>query len=100
VVTVPDPAPTTPAPRVGASPAPRALVPFHHEDPSLWPYPRAPLDDRDDIAEPDTSALSYVDAFERRRQNGKNGAKQSKKDRVREREEIERSWNVPGDVSC
>jgi len=59
------------------------LVPFHHEDPSLWPYPRAPLDDRDDIVEldfADTSALSDVDAFERRRQNGKNGAKLSKMD--------------------
>jgi len=71
------------APPVGASPAPRAVVPFHHEDPSLWPYPRAPLDDRDDIVEldfADTSALSDVDAFERRRQNGKNGAKLSKMD--------------------
>jgi len=78
------------------------LVPFHHEDPSLWPYPRAPLDDRDDIVEldfADTSALSDVDAFERRRQNGKNGGKLSKKDRAREREEIERSWDVPGGVS-
>jgi hypothetical protein len=86
------------APRAGTSPAPRALVPFHAES-SLWPYPRAPLDDRDDIVEldfADTSALSDVDAFERRRQNGKNGAKMSKKDRAREREEIERSWDVPG----
>jgi len=64
-----------------------------------WPYL---LDDRDGIIEldfADTSALSDVDAFERRRQNGKNGAKLSKKDRVREREEIERSWDVPGDLS-
>ncbi|KAI0291021.1 hypothetical protein BC826DRAFT_1106186 [Russula brevipes] len=84
-----------PAPRIGTSPAPRPLVPFHAES-SLWPYPRAPLDDRDDIVEldfADTSALSDVDAFERRRrQNGKNGAKQSKKD-------IERSWDVPGDIT-
>jgi hypothetical protein len=73
-------------------------VPFH-EDSSLWPYPRAPLDDRDDIVEldfADTSALSDVDAFERRRLNGRNGAKHSKKDKAREREEIERSWDVPG----
>ena len=93
-------APAVPAPRVGTSPAPRILVPFHAES-SLWPYPRAPLDDRDDIVEldfADTSALSDVDAFERRRQNGKNGAKLSKKDRAREREEIERSWDVPGNV--
>ncbi|KAI0305213.1 Dcp1-like decapping family-domain-containing protein [Multifurca ochricompacta] len=91
--------PIVSAPRVGVSPAPRALVPFHEES-SLWPYPRAPLDDRDDIVEldfADTSALSDVDAFERRRQNGKNGAKFSKKDKAREREEIERSWDVPGD---
>ncbi|KAI0278324.1 hypothetical protein BC826DRAFT_658658 [Russula brevipes] len=93
VVAAPDPA--VPAPRIGTSPAPRPLVPFHAES-SLWPYPRAPLDDRDDIVEldfADTSALSDVDAFERRRrQNGKNGAKQSKKD-------IERSWDVPGDIT-
>ena len=68
----------------------------------LWPYPRAPLDDSDNIVEfdfADTSALSDIDAFERRRQNGKNGAKLSKKDRAREREEIERSWDVPGNVA-
>ncbi|KAI9462791.1 Dcp1-like decapping family-domain-containing protein [Lactarius psammicola] len=105
----PDPSPATvtavaaapsPAPRTGSSLAPRQLVPFH-EDSSLWPYPRAPLDDRDDIVEldfADTSALSDVDAFERQRQNGKNGAKHSKRDRAREREEIERSWDVPGDA--
>jgi hypothetical protein len=61
-----------------------------------------PLDDRDDIVEldfADTSALSDVDAFERRRQNNKN-AKLSKKDRAtREREEIERSWDVPGSAA-
>ena len=91
----------SPTPRIGSSPAPRALVPFHAES-SLWPYPRAPLDDRDDIVEldfADTSALSDVDAFERRRQNNKN-AKLSKKDRAtREREEIERSWDVPGSAA-
>jgi len=78
-------------------------VPFHHEDLSLWPYPRAPLDDRDDVVEldfTDMSALSDVDAFERRHQNGKTGAKLSKKDRASEREEIERSWDVPGDVTA
>lgn len=94
------PATAVPAPRIGSSPAPRALVPFHAES-SLWPYPRAPLDDRDDIVEldfADTSALSDVDAFERRRQNGRN-AKLSKKDRAREREEIERSWDTPGNVN-
>jgi len=61
-----------------------------------------PLDNRDDIVEldfADTSALSDVDAFERRRQNGKNGAKLTKKDRARERG-IERSWDVPGGVTA
>ena len=56
----------------------------------LWPYPRAPLDDRDDIVEidfVDTIVLGDVDAFECRRQNGKDGVKLSKKDRGREREE-------------
>ena len=109
IVVVDEPAPVVPAPRIGASPvprigaspAPRTLVPFHAES-SLWPYPRAPLDDRDDIVEldfADTSALSDVDAFERRRQNSKN-AKLSKKDRAtKEREEIERSWDVPGSAA-
>ena len=88
------------APSVGTSPAPRALVPFHEES-SLLPYPSARLDDRDDIIEldfADTSTLSNVDAFERRRQHGKNGAKLSTKDRAREREEIECLWDVPGNV--
>ncbi|KAF8480411.1 Dcp1-like decapping family-domain-containing protein, partial [Russula ochroleuca] len=92
-VVVDEPAPVVPGPRIGTSPAPRALVPFHEES-SLWPYPRAPLDDRDDIVEldfADTSALSDVDAFERQRQSGKK-AKLSKKER---RDEIERSWDVP-----
>ncbi|KAH9974710.1 hypothetical protein BGW80DRAFT_1302216 [Lactifluus volemus] len=109
VTDAPNSAPAAAAFRViggGTSPAPRPLVPFHHEDATLWPYPRAPLDDRDDIVEldfADTSALSDVDAFEQRRRNGKNGrggAKSSmttkkKKDREREREDIERSWDVP-----
>ena len=94
----PAPAATVPGPHIDTSPAPRALVRFHEES-FLCPYPRAPVDDRDDIVEldfADTSALSDVDAFERRRLNGRNGAKHSKKDRARERDEIERSWNVPG----
>ena len=32
----------------------------------------------------------------RQRLNGRNGAKHSKRDKAREREEIERSWDVPG----
>ena len=93
-VVVNEPTPVVSAPRIGSSPAPRALVPFHEES-SLWPYPRAPLDDRDDIVEldfADTSALSDVDAFEQRRQSSKK-AKLSRKDR---RDEIERSWDAPG----
>jgi len=60
----PAPAPAGPAFRVGLSRASHALVLFH-EDSSLWPYPRAPLNDRDNIVEldlADTSALSDVDA--------------------------------------
>jgi hypothetical protein len=56
----------------------------------LWPFPRAPLDDRDNIVKldfVDTSALGDVVPFERRRKNGKDGAKLSKKDQGREREE-------------
>ena len=101
VVTAVGPTSARLAPRVGASPAPRALVPFHHEDPSLWPYPRAaglPRRYRP-TRFADTSALSDVDVFERTRQNGKNGGKVLKKNRAREREEIERSWDVPGGVS-
>jgi len=97
-VPAPASAPTVSAPRLGTSPAPRALVPLH-EHSSPWPYPRAPLDDHDDIVEldfADTSALSDVDAFERRRLNSRNGAKHSKRDKAREREEAERSWGVPG----
>ena len=67
-IAVDTPATVVPAPHIGTSPAPRALVPFHVES-SLWPYSRAPLDDCNDIVEldfADTSALSDVDAFERR----------------------------------
>jgi len=63
---------------------------------SSWAYPRAPLDDRDDTVEfdfADTSTLSDVDAFKRRRLNGRNGAKHSKRDRAKGRDEIELSWD-------
>lgn len=92
----------------------RLLVPFHQDTP-LWPYPRAPLDDRDtgsesDVVEldfADTSALSDMAAFDRRikekekekKKNGKGKEKKSKKEReeenAREREEIEQSWDAP-----
>src|SRR5712671_4253967 len=78
-------------------------MPFHHEGSALWPNLRAPLDHRDDVVQldfADTSALSDVDAFERGRQNDKNGTKLSKKDRARECEEVEHSWGVCGDVTA
>ena len=59
---------------IGTSPALCAgAVP--HEDSSLWPYLRVTLDDCDDVVElyfADTSSLSDIDAFERRRQNIRN----------------------------
>jgi len=71
-------------------------MPFH-EDPSLWPYSRAPFDNHSDIVKPnfaDTSALSDVDAFGCLRCKGRNGAKHLKRDRVREYDKIEHSWGV------
>ncbi|KAH7911158.1 hypothetical protein BJ138DRAFT_1086103 [Hygrophoropsis aurantiaca] len=92
-----------------SAPAQRTLVPFT-TDSDLWPYPRAPLlesDDSSDVVEldfADTSALSDPNAFlERERRKGdkkgrkqKNGRKgMSKEEIARERDEIERSWDVP-----
>jgi len=65
----------------------------------LWRSPRAPLDNRDDIVEldfTDTSSVGDVDTFERRRLNARNGAKRSKRDEAKERNEIERLRDVPG----
>ncbi|KIJ61463.1 hypothetical protein HYDPIDRAFT_115942 [Hydnomerulius pinastri MD-312] len=87
-------------------PKPRPLVPFE-ADSELWPYPRAPLIETDsDVLEldfADMSALSDPDAFERYQQrnrekdkgSGKGKGKKGKKDVQRERDEIERSWDVP-----
>ncbi|KAH7919308.1 hypothetical protein BV22DRAFT_1199552 [Leucogyrophana mollusca] len=92
----------------------RALVPFT-ADSELWPYPRAPLlesDDSSDVVEldfADTSALSDPEVFSERerrargaRENEKKGRRQkngkkgmSREERERERDEIERSWDVP-----
>ncbi|KAF9226414.1 hypothetical protein BS17DRAFT_815258 [Gyrodon lividus] len=82
------------------APKPRPLVPFE-ADSELWPYPRAPLVETDsDVLEldfADTSALSDPDAFEKQVANkAKNRQRRGKKDRQKEREEIERSWDVPG----
>lgn len=106
-------------------PISRPLVPFE-PDSELWPYPRAHSgrsedNDGDEIIEldfADTSALSDPDAFQRVLNNGKHhtrsasgdhsasgrekvrGKKKGKKERVaeqmRQREEIENSWDVPG----
>ena len=54
---------------------------------------RTPPDDHDDVIELDfadtgTLSVQVVDAFERRRLNGRNSAKLLKKDGARERDEI------------
>ncbi|KAG8216529.1 hypothetical protein J3R82DRAFT_6646 [Butyriboletus roseoflavus] len=78
-------------------PIPRPLVPFE-TDSELWPYPRPPLIETDsDVIEldfADMSALSDPDAFEKHTAKGKK-SRRSKKDQQKEREEIEKSWDVP-----
>lgn len=85
----------------------RPLVPFEPNS-ELWPYPRAPLDDRSldvdgDVVEldySDTSALSDPHIFEGKL-NGAGGAARKKKDKKKakdkeqEQQEIERSWDDP-----
>ncbi|CCM05360.1 uncharacterized protein FIBRA_07574 [Fibroporia radiculosa] len=89
---------------------PRVLVPFE-TDSDLWPYPRAPLDDRTsdhndgDVVEldfADTRALSDPTIFSHRlkeKQNKANGKKKTRReraaDRENEKEEIERGWDDP-----
>ncbi|KAI0044785.1 hypothetical protein FA95DRAFT_1574238 [Auriscalpium vulgare] len=96
-----------------AAPSPtqdaRNLVPFHAES-NLWPYPRAPVDDRDgdvvvlDFA--DTSVLSDLDALEKKRRSGKakKSRKEKERDNQRERDAIEKGWDVPekstGDIEA
>ncbi|KAI0037196.1 hypothetical protein K488DRAFT_81418 [Vararia minispora EC-137] len=98
----------------------RPLVPFH-EDSALWPYPRAPLDDRDDAVVEldfeDTRALSDMDAFAAAQKlsspgkaalgkegegggeaakEGKRKGRRGRKEKERaEREAIEKAWDVP-----
>lgn len=93
------------------TPSKRSLVPFS-ADSELWPYPRAPIDDRshstdnDGVVEldfTDTSALSDPSMFQEKEKAGKNakakgkkkGKKERAEERVRERDEIEKSWDVP-----
>ncbi|KAI9455741.1 hypothetical protein F5148DRAFT_1369802 [Russula earlei] len=72
----------------GTSPATCALVPW---DSSLWPYPRAPLDDIGELHFADPGDLSDFDAFRTATAEQKNVAK----DRAKERERS----NVRGDAN-
>ncbi|KAK0213001.1 hypothetical protein DFS33DRAFT_1285814 [Desarmillaria ectypa] len=84
----------------------RRLVPFDEPDPSLWPYPRAPIDEdqEEEILEldfEDTSALSDADAFReaemnvKKRNGHKNQKRKGKASGREQRDAIERSWDVP-----
>nr|VWP02537.1 Phosphodiesterase (EC [Ganoderma boninense] len=73
----------------------------------LWPYPRAPLDDRsyenDEVVEldfSDTRALSDPAIFstrlkEKKERKGKKSRKEREKDKEREQAEIEKGWDLP-----
>jgi hypothetical protein len=99
-------------------PSTRSLVPFS-ADSELWPYPRAPIDDRahsadhDDVVEldfADTSALSDPNMFQAKENAGKNakgkekketkkkGKKERAEEREKERDKIEKSWDIPVQV--
>lgn len=100
-----------------SKPSKRVLVPFS-TDSELWPYPRAPVDDRsnptdDNVVEldfADTSALSDPRVFQEKEKASQNAKgkcnkgsqKKEKKERAEERErimdEIERNWDVPSQV--
>ncbi|PCH45116.1 hypothetical protein WOLCODRAFT_139389 [Wolfiporia cocos MD-104 SS10] len=101
------------APSPAPSANPRTLVPFT-TDSELWPYPRAPLDDRSldaddaDIVEldfADTRALSDPAMFSSRlkEKQSRAGGKEKKRktreereeERAKQREEIERGWDDP-----
>ncbi|KAH9918642.1 uncharacterized protein B0H18DRAFT_957816 [Fomitopsis serialis] len=99
---------------VTAGPQQRELVPFE-ADSELWPYPRAPLDDRsqEDIVEldfTDTRALSDPAMFSSRlkEKQSQGGGKKKKTrqeraaEREKKREEIERGWDDPvkGEVTA
>ena len=98
----------SPAPASGSAPRARTLVPFEANS-DLWPYPRAPLDDRsfeqDDVVEldfTDTRALSDPAIFSSRlkekkdkKEKGKKGRKEREKEKEREKAEIEKGWDLP-----
>ncbi|KAI0764038.1 hypothetical protein BD413DRAFT_200113 [Trametes elegans] len=96
-----------------STPRERPLVPFEANS-ELWPYPRAPLDDRSlehdaDVVEldfADTRALSDPALFstrlkekeKRRGGKGRRSRREREADRERERAEIERGWDMPADA--
>ncbi|OSD07804.1 hypothetical protein PYCCODRAFT_1430003 [Trametes coccinea BRFM310] len=90
-----------------SAPRERPLIPFEANS-ELWPYPRAPLDDRsfenDDVVEldfTDTRALSDPALFSSRlkekqkKGKGKKSKKEREADQARERAEIDKSWDMP-----
>ncbi|KAI1798409.1 hypothetical protein LXA43DRAFT_876456 [Ganoderma leucocontextum] len=97
-----------PSPAPATAPRQRPLVPFEANS-DLWPYPRAPLDDRsfenDDVVEldfSDTRALSDPAIFSSRlkekkekKEKGKKSRKEREKDKAREQAEIEKGWDLP-----
>lgn len=89
-----------------SQPRQRTLVPFQ-ADSDLWPYPRAPVDERDpegsDVVEldfSDTRALSdpavFIKKQQKQKQSGKRKSRRERAaDRERERDAIEQSWDDP-----
>ena len=99
----------SPAPGSASAPRQRPLVPFEANS-DLWPYPRAPLDDRsfenDDVVEldfSDTRALSDPAIFSSRLKDKKEKKRKGRKEREREKAEkaerekaeIEKGWDIP-----
>ncbi|KAI0718368.1 hypothetical protein C8T65DRAFT_638748 [Cerioporus squamosus] len=98
-----------PSPAPGSAPRMRNLKPFEAAS-DLWPYPRAPLDDRslemqDDVVEldfTDTRALSDPAIFstrlkekKERKEKGRKSRKEREKEKEREKAEIEKGWDLP-----
>ncbi|TBU56446.1 hypothetical protein BD310DRAFT_950095 [Dichomitus squalens] len=103
----------SPAPGSASAPRQRTLVPFEANS-DLWPYPRAPLDDRsfenDDVVEldfSDTRALSDPAIFssrlkdkkekkDKRERKGRREHEREKAEKAdREKAEIEKGWDIP-----
>lgn len=89
------------------TPRERNLVPFEASS-ELWPYPRAPLDDRsfenEDVVEldfSDTRALSDPAVFSARlkdkqqKKKGRKSRKERDEENDRVRAEIEKGWDMP-----